>query len=185
MKSMLLALTVAVLGLTHNALPQPEPGLTLSTTAFQDGGVIPKKYTAAAKGAAVSPRLTWTHVPNGTVSFALFVHDPDTAVNKTTTEILHWMIFNVPGGVRELPEGVPTLAQLPAGAVQGRNYTGKFGYTGPGAPAPGPDHHYTFEIFALDAKLDLGPNAKPEDVFKAMDGHILDKGVLVGRFRLP
>jgi Raf kinase inhibitor-like YbhB/YbcL family protein len=166
--------------------PMAKPGMTLTTTAFDDGGVIPNKYTQAAEtGAAVSPHLTWTNVPDGVVSFALILHDPDTSLTKTTNEVLHWMIFNVPGTARELPEGEPAQAQLPDGSVQALNRGQKVGYMGMGARAPGPYHHYTYELFALDTKLTQGPDATQADVMKAMDGHILAKAVLVGRFHRP
>ncbi len=164
---------------------QAQPGLTLSTAAFEDGGIKPDKYTAAAGAATVSPKLTWTHVPNGVVTFVLLEHDPDTSVNKTTAEILHWMMFNIPGAARELPEGVPVQALRPDGSVQGLNYLRQAGYAGMGAPAPGPNHHYTFELFALDTKLSLGPSASQAELLKAMDGHIIAKAVVVGRFHLP
>jgi Raf kinase inhibitor-like YbhB/YbcL family protein len=169
----------------YYALAQTKPGMTLSTTAFEDGGIIPEKYTAAAPGPPLSPELMWTNLPPRTVSFVLTLHDPDTSVNKTATEILHWIVFNIPGSSHILPEGVPGNAELPDGTVQGRNYTGKHGYIGMGAPAPGPYHHYTFELFALDVRLNLGSDATQEEVYEAMAGHVLDKAVLVGRFHLP
>ena len=167
------------------AKPAAKPGVTLTTTAFQDGGIIPNKYTQAADGAPVSPALEWTHVPEGAVSFALILHDPDTSLHKSTEEVLHWMIFNIPGSARSLPQGVPNNAQLPDGATQAMNTHGSPGYMGMGAGAAGPYHHYTFELFALDTKLSLGPDATRADALKAMDGHVLGKGVLVGRFHRP
>ncbi len=161
--------------------PAPGPGLTISTTAFDDGGMIPAKYTQGVPN-FVSPALQWTHVPAGTVSFALIMHDPDAALNKTTEDVLHWLAFNIPGTASGLPEAVPADAQLSDGTVQGKNRRGAVGYLGPGAPAAGPNHHYTWELFALDTKLSLGADATRVDVLKAMDGHILGKGVLVGRF---
>jgi Raf kinase inhibitor-like YbhB/YbcL family protein len=167
--------------------PAPaKPGLTLTTTAFDDGGIIPNKYTmASAPAVAVSPHLVWSHVPDGTVSFALVLHDPDTSLMKTTDEVLHWLIFNIPGTATELPEGMSDQAQLPDGAVQGLNRAKKVGYMGMGAGAAGPYHHYTFELFALDTKLTLGPDATRADVMAAMNGHILGRGILVGRFHRP
>ncbi len=162
--------------------PAP-PGLTLMSPDFKDGDVIPDKYTQAAGPAAVSPKLEWTNVPNGTVTFALILHDPDVALQKKTDDVLHWMAFNIPGSARELPGNVPAgTATLPDGAVQAKNLRGGVGFMGPGAPPAGPYHHYTFELFALDTKLDLGPDATRADVLNAMQGHILGKGVLVGRF---
>lgn len=177
--------SVAVMAQTPSAPAPTKPRLALTTSEFEDGGIIPNKFTQAADGAPVSPALTWTNVPDGTVSFALILHDPDTAVEKTTSEVLHWMVFNIPGTARELPEGVPAQAQLPDGSIQSLNQSKKVGYLGMGAAAVGPYHHYTFELFALDTKLSLGPEATQADVMKAMDGHILMKGVLVGRFHRP
>src|SRR5262249_37399578 len=120
--------------------------------------------------------------PPNTVSFALIMHDPDVAIQRKTDDVLHWLIFNIPGATRELGEGVISETALPDGTVQGKNQGNVVGYRGPGAPAAGPHHHYTFELFALDTKLSLGPDTTRADVLKAMDGHILGKGVLVGRF---
>jgi Raf kinase inhibitor-like YbhB/YbcL family protein len=163
------------------AAPAPtKPRLTLTSNGFEDGGIIPNKFTSAADGPAVSPELMWTNVPDGVVSYTLIVHDPDTAVNKTTDQVLHWMVFNIPGTSRE-----PATAQLPDGSIQALNFGKHVGYMGMGAAAVGPYHHYTFELYALDTKLPLGPDATLADVMKAMDGHILVKGVLVGRFHRP
>jgi Raf kinase inhibitor-like YbhB/YbcL family protein len=159
----------------------PGPGLTLTTTAFADGSEIPKKYTQADPN-GVSPKLEWTYVPAGTVSFTMIFHDPDVAPMKKSEDNLHWIAFNIPGTVRELAEGFPSEAKLPDGTIQVKNRKGVFGYMGPGAPAAGPFHHYTFEIYALDIKLDLGPDATRADVLKAMDGHVIGKGVMFGRF---
>ncbi len=168
------------------ATPSPaKPRLALTTTAFEDGGIVPVKYSQAAEGGAISPNLTWSGVPDGTVSFTVVVTDPDTAPGKSINEVLHWMMFNIPGTARELPDGVPAQAQLPDGSIQLPNQSKKIGYLGMGAPGPGPYHHYTWSIYALDTKLTLGPDATQTDVMKAMDGHILMKGVLVGRFHRP
>lgn len=162
----------------------PRPGLTLTTSAFEDGGIIPNKYTQADSN-PVSPKLEWTNVPNGTVSFVLYMHDPEVARNKGPEDMLHWMVINIPADVHSFQENVPAEAQLPNGAIQLKNGGNTVGYRGPGAPAAGPHHHYTIEIWALDTKLDLGPDATRADVLKAADGHILGKGVVTGRFHRP
>lgn len=159
------------------------PGLTLTTPAFEDGGIIPNKHTQADPN-PVSPKLEWTNVPANTVSFALIMHDPDVAIQRRTDDVLHWLVFNIPGTAKELPEAVSATATLPDGTIQAKNIRG-VGYLGPGAGAAGPYHHYTFELFALDTKLDLTPDATRADVLKAIDGHILGKAVLVGRFKRP
>jgi hypothetical protein len=128
------------------------PGLTITSPDFEDGGVIPNKYTQAVPN-PISPQLEWTHVPPGTVSFALILHDPDVAIGKKNDDVLHWMIFNIPGTATGLPQGVPTEAKLPDGAINAKNLRGGVGFMGPGMGAQGPYHHYTFELFALDTKL--------------------------------
>jgi Raf kinase inhibitor-like YbhB/YbcL family protein len=157
------------------------PGLTLTSPDFEDGSIIPAKFTQSSPN-PVSPKLQWSNVPPNTASFVLIAHDPDVAIDKKTGDVLHWMAFNIPGSARELPEGVPADAKLADGTIQAKNRRGAVGFLGPGAPAVGPYHHYTFELFALDTKLDLGPDATRADVLAAMDGHIVGKGVLVGRF---
>ena len=180
---LLTTLSIAQGARGQTAHPTVRPtGLTLTTTAFEDGGIIPNKYTANADLSPVSPVLEWSHVPPGTVSFALLMHDPDTTLRKTSEEVLHWMIFNIPGSATQLPENVPTTAQLPDGSVQAQNTGHKFGYMGPAAASTGPYHHYTFELFALDTKLNLTSDATRADLLNAVNGHVLGKGVLVGRF---
>jgi Raf kinase inhibitor-like YbhB/YbcL family protein len=160
------------------------PGLTLTTPDFTDGSTIPDKYTAASQQ-PVSPELDWTNVPAGTVSFVLILHDPDTALQKKTDDVLHWMVFNIPGTSHQLSQGLESTAQLPDGTIQAKSLRGAPGYMAPAAPPAGPDHHYTFELFALDEKLDLAADATRQQVVDAMQGHILGKGVLVGRFHRP
>jgi Raf kinase inhibitor-like YbhB/YbcL family protein len=159
--------------------PAP-PGLALSSPDFEDGAVIPNKYTQADPN-PVSPKLEWKNVPAGTVSFVLLMHDPDVALAKKTDDVTHWMAFNIPGTATELAGGQSAEPKLADGTIQMVNLGRKVGFMGPGAP-PGTYHHYTFELFALDTKLDLGPDATRDQVITAIQGHILGKGVLVGRF---
>lgn len=158
------------------------PGLTLMSPDFEDGGIIPDKYTAKGGPTSPSPELEWSHVPAGTQSFTLLMHDPDVAIGKRLDDVTHWLIFDIPGTATKLMQGIPAEAKLPDGTVNAKNLRGGVGYMGPGAPAAGPYHHYTFELFALDTKLNLGPDATRMQVMDAMQGHILGKGVLVGRF---
>ena len=164
------------------ALAQPAPPptpMTLTSSAFADGAVIPDKYTQASTS-PVSPALSWDNVPAGTASFALIMHDPDTAPNKGAADVLHWMAFNIPATARSLPENVPTTASLADGTIQPNNLRGNPGFMGPGAR--GVYHHYTFELYALDTKLNLTAAATRPDVLAAMDGHIIGKAAYMGRF---
>jgi Raf kinase inhibitor-like YbhB/YbcL family protein len=179
--SALYALAFFVAGGTALAqAPTPPPPFGLTSSSFTDGAVIPDKYTQASPS-PVSPALAWTNAPAGTVSFALIMHDPDTAPRKSSGDILHWMAFNIPGTATSLPEGVANDAQLPDGTIQPNNFGGKAGFMGPGARGA-VYHHYTIELFALDTKLSLGAGASRADVMQAMDGHVIGKAAIEGRF---
>lgn len=158
--------------------------MTLTTTAWPDGGQIPVKHTQV--GAEVSPPLTWSNVPQGIQSFVLIVHDVDAAIGNGTDDLLHWMLWNIPGTATGLPEGVPAHSQLPDGTRQ-ISATGPY-YRGPGALASGPPHHYVFELFALDATIDVpavgqSPPATRAAVVAAMAGHVRGKAVYTGLFK--
>ena len=174
-----MALLAAAPALAQAPANPPPPPFTLTSTSFQDGGVIPDKYTQAVPN-PISPALSWTNTPAGTQSFVLIMHDPDTALRKGTGDVLHWMAFNIPGTATSLPEGVANNPTLPDGTIQPNNLSGKPGFMGPGAR--GIYHHYTIELFALDTKLGLGADATREQVMAAMDGHVTGKAAIEGRF---
>jgi Raf kinase inhibitor-like YbhB/YbcL family protein len=160
--------------------------MRLMSNSFIDGGLIPLKYTQA--GEQASPQLAWANAPMGTQSYVLHMHDMEGARNKTTEDQLHWLVWNIPAETRALPEGVP-MGDLKDGSHQ-TSATGNGVYRGPGAPANGPYHHYVFEIFALDTKIDVPANpADPFDtrakVLAAIQGHVLGKAVYLGFFRRP
>jgi hypothetical protein len=167
------------------------PAMTLTIPAFPDGGQFPVKYSQAADGVApgegTSPAISWANPPAGTQSFVLNMRDMDVARNRTTDDQAHWVVWNIPGTATGLPEGVPKGAQLADGSFQ-ISATGQM-YRGPGAPATGPQHHYMFELYALDTKLDIQPASDAfetrANVMKAMQGHILGKAVYGGLFRRP
>jgi hypothetical protein len=153
------------------------PVLKLSSGSFEGDGDIPAKYSC--DGANSSPALAWTDAPAATQSFAVIMDDPDIPA-KT---VVHWLIYDIPGGTRSLPEGVPTKKKLADGSSQGQNIRKKTGYTGPCPEKGGPAHHYFFKLYALDAKTGLKPNAKKEELEAAMKGHILAQAELIGRFK--
>lgn len=160
---------------------QAKPPMSLSSTGFNDGGIIPNTFTAPTPTQFQnSPPLAWDNAPAATVSFVLLLHDLDAAINHRTDDVTHWLIYNIPGTATGLPEGISPAAQLPDGSIQAPNQRKTPGYLGPGAR--GSYHHYTFELFALDTKLNLPSDASRIDVFNAMQGHVLEKAVLVGKF---
>jgi Raf kinase inhibitor-like YbhB/YbcL family protein len=158
--------------------------MTLSTPAWPDGGTIPAKHAQA--GGDVSPPLSWSHVPETAASFVLIVHDLDAATAPGTDDMLHWLVWNIPGASRSLSEGVPQGATLPDGSRQ-ISVTGP-NYRGPGAPASGPPHHYVFELFALDTMLEVpavgaSPAHTRAAVLAAMAGRVRGKAVYVGLYK--
>lgn len=167
------------------------PPLTMTIAAFPDGGQIPVKFSQAAPGAApgegTSPAISWSNVPAGTQSLFLHMHDMEVARNKTTDDQVHWIVWNIPATATGLPEAIAKGAQLPDGSYQ-FSATGQV-YRGPGAPANGPQHHYMFELYALDTKLDVQPAADAfetrTNIMKAIQGHILGKAVYGGLFKRP
>jgi Raf kinase inhibitor-like YbhB/YbcL family protein len=149
--------------------------LSLTSTAFQPGGTIPKQYTG--DGADRSPPLRWAEPPFGTKSLALICDDPD-APRSTW---VHWVLFNLPAQIRELEEGLPSTETFGNGAKQGKNDFGAIGYGGP-APPKGKPHRYFFKLYALDAAVDLTPGTTKAQLKDAMKWHILAEGQLVGKY---
>ena len=150
--------------------------LSLSSIAFQDGEIIPAKYTC--EGQDISPPLMWSELPQGTQSLALIVDDPDAPGGVFT----HWVVFNILPDSRQLPEAIPTQAQLSSGALQGKNDFGRIGYGGP-CPPLGRPHRYRFTLYALDRALGLKAGVSKKQVVDAMQGHILAQGQLTGTYQ--
>jgi Raf kinase inhibitor-like YbhB/YbcL family protein len=175
--SLLLALGLA----TGAALAQPAGGrpplaqLVVESTAFEDGGIVPDKYAGRT---GTQPGFKFSNAPATAVSYAIIFHDLDVGLNNGTGDVLHWIVWNIPASAGGIPEG-----SLPAGAVQGKNIAGANAYFGPGAP-PGPRyHHYTFEIYALNANLELPNTAGRDELLAAMAGTVVAKAAYVGRFK--
>jgi len=143
--------------------------------AFQEGAMIPADYTCDGKN--VSPPLSWSGIPEKAVTLALICDDPDAPVGTW----VHWVLYNLPASAKELPAGVPPEEKLASGAVQGKNDFRKLGYGGP-CP-PGGTHRYYFKLYALDKALDLKPGATKKELLKAMEGHTLAEGQLMGRYK--
>ena len=142
--------------------------MKITSSAFQEGAIIPSKFTC--DGADTSPPLQIADVPSGAKSLALIVDDPDAPSGLFT----HWMVWNISPQTNIIGEG-----STPQG-VQGTNDFGKSGYGGPCPPSG--MHRYYFKIFALDKTLDLPPGAKRKELDKAMNGHVIAQGQLMGRY---
>jgi Raf kinase inhibitor-like YbhB/YbcL family protein len=172
-----LALVVSGCGLTPTPTTMPEKGdqamaFELTSTVFAQGEPIPLKYTC--DGEDVSPPLEWGDPTQGTQSFALISDDPDAPVGTWD----HWVLYNLPGEARSLPEAVPPDAELPDGSRHGQNSWRRLGYGGPCPPSG--THRYFFKLYALDTTLDLASGANKKQLLQAMEGHILGQAELMG-----
>lgn len=143
--------------------------LKITSSAFPDNGNIPIKYTC--EGEQVSPPLNIAGIPSETKSLALIVHDPDASMKGGFT---HWLVWNIDPSTPSIPEGFN-------GAAQGLNGAQKTGYIGMCPPTG--THHYHFMVYALDTKLDISKQTGKDGLEKAMKGHILAKGELIGLYK--
>ena len=160
----------------------PEPNteadmsFKLTSDAFASGQSIPAKYSCVGKN--ISPALAWTEPPDGTISFALIVEDPDAPAGTWT----HWVLYNISADRRSLEEDLPVTGKNvnPNAIFVGKNSWGDIGYGGPCPPSG--THRYYFKFYALDTLISLLPGATKEQLLKEMNGHILAQTELMGTF---
>jgi Raf kinase inhibitor-like YbhB/YbcL family protein len=150
--------------------------LLIESKAFADGGIVPPKFSM--RGGNVQPDFTISNAPATTQSFAIILHDIDVSVGPDGGDVLHWVAWNIPGDTKQIEEG-----KLPAGSVQGSNMMRQNSYMGMGAPAGPRYHHYVFEFYALNSKLDLPPTASRAELLEAIKGKVIAKAAYVGRFK--
>jgi Raf kinase inhibitor-like YbhB/YbcL family protein len=179
-RALLVGLGLLLAGLTgcrgSATLGQGQPTLSLTSTSFQ-GGEFLKQFTC--DGAGSSPQFAWAAPPAATRSFVLIAVDRDSPLNFA---FVHWVLYDLPGEKRELPEELPKQALLPDGSRQGQNDDDKIGYLGPCPPGKSA-HRYGFELYAADTKLNLPAGASRKQVENALKGHILAYGELIGRYQ--
>jgi hypothetical protein len=149
--------------------------MELRSEAFQDGGVIPSRFTC--EGEDVSPPLSWKGVPPEARALVLICEDPDAPLGT----FVHWLVYDLSSQTSGVPEGVPAGADAPGGARQGKNGFGGIGFGGP-CPPTGPYHRYYFTLYALDRPLGLESGAKKAEVERAMEGRVLAKAQVMGRY---
>jgi Raf kinase inhibitor-like YbhB/YbcL family protein len=167
--------------------------LWVTSTAWADGAEIPMRNAARGDNKSPAFEFHWNRgtspdtAPENLKSYAVIFHDVENSTNKTTVDTLHWSAFNIPGTAKGLPEGLGE-GDLPDGTRNGPGIALRNGktpaYFGPGA-GPGPIHHYVFEFYALDTKLDLPASTTRDELLKAMDGHVIGKAAWFGRFHTP
>jgi Raf kinase inhibitor-like YbhB/YbcL family protein len=149
--------------------------ITMKSSAFQDGQMIPAKYTCDGKN--VSPPLKWGPVPDATMSIAVICEDPDAPRGVWD----RWVMWNIPAKRQELEENIPKIDELPDGVRQGVNSNGQIGYTGPYPPSG--THRYYFRLYALDKMLDLAGEVSKENLLDAMNGHVIAEGSIMGTYQ--
>ena len=181
----LVAVTLLVLAGVGSAAAQqgqapPPSKFMLMSSAFSDGGKIPNNISCADPNAA-SPALSWMNPPAGTMSFAMIMHDTDAAPQKGTMDVTHWILWNLGASSTSLSASVKPDSS-PEGIAQGKNVRGVNGYQPPCPPPGATPHHYTFELYALDTKVDLPAGSTRADLLKAMDGHVIGKATTGGTF---
>jgi Raf kinase inhibitor-like YbhB/YbcL family protein len=171
--------TILTIGFMTAGTGETATGLSLSSSAFGDGASIPAIHTC--DGGDVSPPLSWTHIPAETKSLALIVDDPDAPdPAKPQRTWVHWVLYNIPANASGLKQGV-TSHDLPAGTREGSNDWQRTGYRGPCPPVG--RHRYVFKLYALDTVLpDLGKPDKAK-LENAMQGHVIGKAELIGRYQ--
>ena len=151
--------------------------IELTSTEFSNGGDIPGEYTC--KGLDRSPPVAWNGVPEGTRSLTLIVDEPDEGHR------VHWVVYDLPPEVTELPRYISILEKSVHGGKQGRNHSAGPGWSGP-CPEEGVKNagSYVFNIYALDTVLDIEVEggARRNDVIRAMEGHVIGHGRLIGTF---
>jgi Raf kinase inhibitor-like YbhB/YbcL family protein len=173
------ALIVAAMVVAAPHGGRADMSLTINSTAFANGGKIPKKYTC--EGQDTAPPLSWSGVPAGAKSLALIVDDPDAPDPKAPkTTWVHWVLYDLAADSNGLPEGVKSSA-LPAGAKDGTNDWKRAGYGGPCPPIG--RHRYFFKLYALDVALAGLDKPSKAAVEKAMQGHILAQAELIGTYQ--
>jgi Raf kinase inhibitor-like YbhB/YbcL family protein len=183
----LLAIVIALVPLLPSCGREPKSGrapvpevtrmaVQLTSTAFAPGQAIPARHTC--DGEDLSPPLQWSGIPDRAMSLALICDDPDAPAGTWA----HWVLYGLPPATTELAEGVPASDTLPGGARQGINDFRRAGYGGP-CPPRGSPHRYFFRLYALEAPLDLPPRASKQDLLRAMEGHVLGQGELMGTYR--
>ncbi len=150
--------------------------IEVSSPAFQDGELIPARYTC--EGEDISPPLEWTNLPAGSKSVALICDDPDAPVGTW----VHWVLYDLSPKFNKLPEAIPGREVTPQGAKQGTNDFRRSGYGGP-CPPPGKPHRYFFKIYALDIEPGLPAGATKSDLLRTIEGHVLAEGQLVGLYK--
>ena len=170
--------------------PPPRPVLSVTSTAWPDGGEVPMRYSGRGDNKSPAFEFHWTLGPNSIPApeslqtYAVIFHDIENSTNKTAVDTLHWTAFNIPGKPRACQKvWARAICPMEPGTAPAsrRDAESRLFRTW---RWPRPIHHYVFEFYALDTKLDLPASTTREDLLKAMDGHVIGKAAWFGRFHM-
>jgi Raf kinase inhibitor-like YbhB/YbcL family protein len=161
--------------------PVLDTGIAVTSPSQEPGGKLADRHSAYFDNR--SPPLAWTNVPD-VKAWAVVVEDPDAPREKP---FVHWMIWDIHGEARGLPEGLPDQDFLATaeGGIQGRNDMGGYGWFGPRPPAGHGVHRYYFQVFALDHFIAMGPDTPLKELLNALKGHTLAKGEMMATYEAP
>jgi Raf kinase inhibitor-like YbhB/YbcL family protein len=179
--AVVLLLFISCAGRRQEAVPptatpnRDKPEIKLTSAAFKDGESIPRAYTC--DGVNISPPLEWSGAPKTAKTIAIVCDDPDAPAGTW----VHWVLYNMPAENIGLVENLPATESVKAGGFQGLNDFGKTGYGGPCPPSG--THRYSFRVYAVDSELPLKAGATKADLMKALEGHVLMQGQLMGTYR--
>lgn len=155
-------------------------GVRITSSAFDNGQAIPKKYTQY--GQNISPPLHWSKGPEQLKQWLLIMEDANKRVDNKGRPAVHWLVYKIPADVTSLPEGA---ASNGLAYTQGRNYLNRQSYDGPKPPMDAEPHHYYFQIFALDTEQNFPPGLDRAQIIRRFKGHVLTTGELVGLYPPP
>lgn len=149
--------------------------INIESRNFKEGEFIPSRYTC--EGENISPQLSWTCSVEGVKTYAIIVEDPDAPGGNFT----HWIVYNIPSRLNSLMENSTPAKNVPEEVLMGTNDFGRIGYGGPCPPSG--THRYFFRIYGLDTAVHLDSGATGREVLKKMEGHIIARGELMGRYQ--
>ncbi|HKB86083.1 MAG TPA: YbhB/YbcL family Raf kinase inhibitor-like protein [Ignavibacteriaceae bacterium] len=148
--------------------------IEIGSRSFSEGEMIPSKFTC--DGANISPQLNWNCSVEGVKTFTIIVEDPD----ASSGNFIHWIVYNIPSRVNSLMENSTPSKNIPDEVLMGTNDFGRIGYGGPCPPSG--THRYYFRIYGLNTAVHLDSGATRKEVLKKMEGHIIARGELMGKY---
>jgi len=148
--------------------------INLTSSSFNNGELIPSKYTCDGKN--ISPSLSWDKPADSIKRFAIIVEDPDSPGGT----FVHWVVYNIPSNIKNLPDDITPIKNIPDEVLLGTNSFGHIGYGGPCPPSG--THRYIFRIYGLSNVVHLEAGAEKGELMRAMQKHIIAEGELMGKY---